>query len=244
MYRRFLAKLRRGPLDVVKRVVEKTIVGRLRYGRSDGDYDAARYWSDRLSSRGTSLRGVGDEGLSEEENRREYEQSAAIFRSLCSELNVFDGSPRVLEVGPGAGFYTRLLAQLSVRDYLGLDITDALFGDLRSEFPAFRFEQRDITADPVQGTFDVVVMIDVIEHIVTDERMSQCMRTIDGALKPGGLFVLAPVMPRARKHLYYVRLWSVSELERRLPGYTRAGAAPFRDGDLVVYRKPGSGAPR
>ena len=67
-----LSRFIKDPLGFIKRVFFKKFIGPKRYGQGN-DYDAARYWEDRLSKYGdSSLKGVGDEGKSEEDNIREY----------------------------------------------------------------------------------------------------------------------------------------------------------------------------
>ena len=164
------------------------------------------------------MKGAGDEGLSEEENRRRYEEAAGVFAELCRSEGIDLPAARVLEVGCGSGYYTELLANLGVSSYVGLDITDVLFPELRDRFPEFDFEQGDITTDEVEGTFDLIVLIDVIEHIVEDEKLSSAMEQLKGVLVPGGVLVLAPVAQRPTHHLFYVRFWSLEEVCERFPG--------------------------
>jgi SAM-dependent methyltransferase len=235
--REIFHKLRHEPFGAIARGLNKQLLAPRRYSRGDG-YDAARYWRDRFARYGASLKGAGDEGLSEEENRRRYEEAAGVFAELCRSEGIDLRAARVLEVGCGSGYYTELLANLGVSSYVGLDITDVLFPELRDRFPEFDFEQGDITTDDVEGTYDLIVLIDVIEHIVEDEKLSSAMEHLKGALAPGGVLVLAPVTPRPTHHLFYVRLWSLEEVRERFPGYVVGDPEPFRAGGIVAIRKP------
>ena len=235
--REILYKLRHEPLSAIARGLNKQFLAPRRYTRGGG-YDAARYWSDRFTRYRGSLKGAGDEGLSEKENRRRYEEAARVFVEFCRSEGVDLPAARVLEVGCGSGYYTELLANLGVSSYVGFDITDVLFPELRDRFPEFDFEQGDITADKVAGTFDLIVLIDVIEHIVEDEKLSSAMEHLKGALAPGGVLVLAPVTQRPTHHLFYVRLWSLEEVCERFPGYVVGEPEPFRAGGIVAIRKP------
>ncbi len=152
------------PLAFIKRGFQKPIFGAFVYGKGD-DYDASKYWHDRFSSYGVSFRAVGDEGFSEEENLRMYEEVAKIFIDVCQNQQIDFQNINVLEVGCGTGFYTKLLYELGVKKYLGVDITDVFFPALREKFPEFQFLKKDITKDTLELKFDLVVMIDVIEHM-------------------------------------------------------------------------------
>ena len=239
---KLLTKLRKDPIGFLKRIVQKGVIERWRYGKAGGDYDAAHYWHDRLARYGSSLRGVGDEGFSETDNARQYEEAAQTFLTACQQLGLDFTQAHVLEIGPGTGFYTQLLATLGVQDCLAVDVTDAYFAQLQTQFPTFRFVRKDVTADPIEGRYDIIVMIDVIEHIVTDEKLTRCFATLDHCLADGGILLLAPIVPVGQKHLFYVRFWSLAEVTARLPHYLWEKSVPFRDGQLFIARKPNRAA--
>ena len=245
------SKFKKNPFGLVRNVVQKGIIARLRYGHQQAGYDAARYWDDRLRKYGGSLRGVGDEGLSENDNARQYQEAAQAFRGLWQSLGLTAdqvATLRVLEVGTGTGFYTRLLHELGVRTYTGVDITDALFAQLQAELPTFRFQRADVTDVALTSAlvglnnlpYDLLIILDVIEHIVTDEKFAQAMATLDSCLRPGGKLIIAPLMAKAQKHLFYVRFWSFVELQRFLPSYRWGEPVAFRNSYLYVGQKPDS----
>jgi SAM-dependent methyltransferase len=230
-------RIRGGPVDLLKRAISKTLIEPRRY-RSPSGYDAARYWRDRFVRYGPSLRGVGDEGLTEEENRRRYEEAAITLMTRLAELEVSLSTARVLDVGCGSGFYTRKLRDGGVQAYQGIDITDALFPALRAEFADYDFRVHDITSDDVTREFDLILMIDVFEHIVTATAARNAARNLMGALVPGGLLVLGPIMRRSRRHLFYVRFWSMEELRKMFSDLLPLEPVRFRDGFLMAFRHP------
>lgn len=229
-----------GPLDALRRVVHKAVVGPIKYLSRDG-YDARRFWRDRFRRHGASFRGPGDDKLSEEGNRRVYEQAKVVLIDYAERAGADLRSARTLDIGCGPGFFTEALAERGVAPYTGLDITDVLFSDLSSRFPDYRFLRRDITRDRVDGEFDVILMIDVAEHIVSAEALNGALENVRRALAPGGLFLVGPLMERTRRRLFYVRHWAMDEVGDRFHGYTRIPPVPFRNGHLVGVRKP-SGA--
>lgn len=232
-----LGRRTRNPLGFLKRVIEKAILGPRRYGRGD-DYDAAAYWRDRFDKYGQSLRGAGHEGLSEDVNRDMYEEAAKVFADLCRKESLDYSSARVLDIGCGNGFYAGLLSGLGVREYSGLDITDVLFPALRERFPEFVFEKKDITCDDLDGNFDLILMIDVVEHIVTEPKLSRAMANVKRVLAPGGLFVISGLRETGRRKLFYVRSWSLEEIAKEFPGYHIGEAVAFRDSTIIPIRKP------
>ena len=229
-------RLGAGPFDFVRRAVLKGVVGPLKY-RSRRGYDARRYWGDRFRRYGvSSIRGAGHEGLSEEENRQQYEEAGVVFTDLLRrELGNFD-SARFLEIGSGQGFYTQIAADLGVKAYTGVDITDVLFAELSRRFPDYRFLRRDVTSDPLEGEYDVVVMIDVSQHIVTEEQITGAMGNIGEVIAPGGLFLIGPLVEQGGRHMFHVRWWSVDEIRQRFPGFDHS-TIPFRNGELLCLRR-------
>lgn len=229
-------KARSVDLGLLRRGIDKLLIGPIKY-RSRGGYDAERFWDDRLRSYGLSLRGVGHEGLSEAANSEEYAQAAAVFRRTIQPL-VGDRPPKTLEVGSGTGFYTSLLQQMGVRDYTGFDITDALFGSLRERFTGYRFVQGDITVDTIRDAFDLVVMIDVTEHIVSTRKFQEAMSNLKGSTLPGGYVVIGPQFDKGSRHLFYVHFWSIDQVDEQFDGWQHLICEDFRGGKLLVYRKP------
>lgn len=221
---------------LVRRAIQKTLIGPLRYRRGDG-YDAQRFWEHRFSRYGTSLRGAGHEGRTEEENRREYEAAAAIVTARLERARTAIKTARILEVGCGTGFYTQLLQSLGAVSYTGLDITDVLFEEHRARFPDFEFVRSDVTDEPLEGEYDIILMIDVAEHIVSDEAFRGAMSNIRSALAPDGLLLVGPFTPESRNHLFYVRFWSLDEARSALKGLQEIECTPFRDGLLLSLTK-------
>ena len=232
-----LARFKADPLGFLKRVLWKSILGRWIYRRGPG-YDAQRYWEKRFDYYGPSLRAAGDEGFSEAENVERYAEDARTFLLVCEREGIELAGASVLEIGCGTGFYTGLLRDHGVERYLGVDITDRLFGHLRERFPSYEFLQLDITEKrpPAEG-FGLVLMIDVIEHIVEEKRLVDALRHARDSLSPNGVFILAPVMAQTRKRSFYLHDWSLDVIEEAFPqGYRVGQPVPFRDGRMVVIR--------
>ncbi len=231
-----LSRLKKDPLGFLRRVFYKLIVGPLRYRRGAG-YDAERYWRDRFQKYGISFKAVGHEGLTEEENRAAYSEAARVFLDLCRDERIDRASARVLEIGCGMGFYTHFLSKAGVSDYEGLDITDVFFPSLSSDFPNYRFRKLDVTADHIDGEYDLVVMIDVTEHIVEDDKLTFAMDNLRRCLSRNGVVLLAqPSLSPSEKNLFYLRFWSLEDIKRRFSGYTFGEPVPFREGYLVSIR--------
>ncbi|MBI4989026.1 MAG: class I SAM-dependent methyltransferase [Rhodocyclales bacterium] len=226
--RRFL----RDPFGTLARACHKLLIAPRRYAIGD-DYDAARYWEDRFLRRGPSLRSVGDEGMTEAEIRAAYASQAGEIFGMLERAGVVLSRARLLEIGCGNGYYAELMRGRGLAHYRGFDITDAFFPMLRERFPGFDYVRGDITADRVAGEFDVVLMIDVVEHIVTEAKFMSALANVSATMAKGGVLALAPVAPRGRRSLFYVRFWTEEDVLRGLPDFQIVE----RSGRALLLRK-------
>jgi len=80
---------------------------------------------------------------------------------------MLEGRERVLEVGCGDGFGTRVVAQ-AVERIVAVDFDHEFIDSATSTAsPKYRieFRQHDVVKTPVRGDFDAVYSLDVLEHI-------------------------------------------------------------------------------
>ncbi len=224
-------------LSKFKRVLYKKTIGPLKYSKKD-DYDASSYWHDRFSKYGLSFKGAGHEGLTEAQNKKMYEEAAKVFTGLCNREDINFHNAKVLEIGCGNGFYTKLLHDLGIKNYVGIDITDVLFPVHRKNFPKFKFIRKDITQDKIEGKFNLILMIDVIQHIVNKDKLTSALDNIKNCLSDNGLFLVSPVKKKSKRHLFYVKWWSLEDIKRQLNGYIVKEMRSFRNGNILVVRKP------
>ena len=164
---------------------------------------------DRFYKYGKSLKGVGDEGLSEEQNQKMYAQAASVFQGILQRGGIDLQKAKVLEIGCGTGFFTGILNELGVNDYTGLDITDVLFDDLKRKFPHYKFILRDITQAILPDKYDLIIMIDVLEHIVDESKFNFAMDSIRQVLTDNGIFLAGPLLKK-RQNIYFMSTFGPS----------------------------------
>ena len=160
-------------------------------GAEPPDFDPKRYWEERLE--GTfSLGGVGWIGLGEGFNRWMYRVRRGVFRRTVRRVAGDLAGKRVLDVGVGTGFYVERWTELGVRDITGIDLTDVAVRGLSERYPEHRFVQADITAgtgDLPPESFDAISIMDVLFHVVDDERYERAFANLHSLLRPGGVLV-------------------------------------------------------
>jgi len=103
---------------------------------------------------------------------------------------MLSGKDTVLEIGCGDGFFSRLVAQ-EVRRLRISDVDPLLIADIRerpSETWAMDAVCHDILEGPMEGDFDGVYALDVLEHI-PPEREGVFMDNVKASMCGNGVFV-------------------------------------------------------
>lgn len=158
-------------------------------------FDNRRYWESRLGGE-FSLASVGYLRLGQRFNRWMYRVRGEVFDRVVAGLETGEkpwAGRRVLDVGPGTGFYVDRWLRLGAR-VTGLDLTDVAVAKLTRTFPQARFCQGDIGRELKRiplgpGSFDAASAFDVLFHIVDDAQYARAFRNIAALLRPGGWFL-------------------------------------------------------
>lgn len=157
------------------------------------DFDSRGYWERRLSET-YAIDGVGWAGLGTAFNGWMYRVRRHVFLRSLRPLLPRPRELRVLDIGSGTGFYVDRWHELGAGSLTGADITDTAVERLRRRYPGDAFVRLDVgdTESPLPaGGFDAISAMDVLFHIVDDERFAQAFRTAFALLAPGGLFVFS-----------------------------------------------------
>jgi SAM-dependent methyltransferase len=161
-------------------------------GAEPSEFDPRRYWEERLE--GTfSLGGVGWFGLGEPFNRWMYRVRRRVFTRIARKAAGNLSDARVLDVGSGTGFYVERWHELGAREVTGIDLTDVAVQQLSRRFPEDRFLQADITdgtGNLPAESFDAISIMDVLFHVVDDDRYERAIANLHSLLRPGGALIL------------------------------------------------------
>lgn len=104
---------------------------------------------------------------------------------------MLEGKGRVLEVGCGDAFMTRIIQQ-HVGEVVAIDFDPVLVSDAESrasEHWPLELRLHDILDGPVSGDFDAAVTLDVIEH-VSPELETDFLRNIVASISANGVLVI------------------------------------------------------
>ena len=102
--------------------------------------------------------------------------------------------PSIYDAGAGFGQYSYWLSgQLPTARITAIDVKDEQVADCNAFFqkigrPQVKFEVGDVTKFQQPNSFDLVVCVDVMEHILEDEAALRCYST---SLKEGGMLIIS-----------------------------------------------------
>jgi len=181
--------------------------------RTQRGYDAEKYWNDLHVKYGADIRAVGRH-RDEDKDMELYANSEEIFVKLCSRTGIDFKKCRVLEIGCGSGYWTSVVAGLGCPDYLGGDISDFAIKKARKEFPKYNFECLDVTEQEIQGQYDVIMMIDVTQHITDRDKFVYAMENVRHALKKDGHFIVTSYLKdRPEQYNFYCVPWHLEDYQ-------------------------------
>jgi SAM-dependent methyltransferase len=214
-------------------------------------YQPSAYWEDRaqrFAGEGAGLAAVCAYGMPEFYNRAiQFEQRLA----LRPWLDVEPGT-RVLDVGCGVGRWSRLLAAKGAQ-VTGVDLSPTMIAQAQQRAAAegvaarCQFRVQDLSNLEVDGQFDVVLGVTVLQHILDPQLLREAVRGMTARLAPGGRMILleaAPAVPvqrcdstvfQARRRDVYLELFRDCALE--LQAATGVDPAPLRMRLLPHLRK-------
>lgn len=215
------------------------------------DYFPNHYWEDRarrFAAQGSGLAAVCSYGMPEYYNRMiHYCQHLA----LRPWLDIEPGT-RVLDVGCGVGRWSSLLA---ARGGLvtGMDLSPTMIAEARRRAGAMgvanrcRFLVQDLARLDAGETFDLVLGVTVLQHILDPRALYASVQRMADHLAPGGRMVLLEAAParvakhcdtsvfRARQRSVYLDLFAATGLELR--AITGVDPAPFKTWLLPHLRR-------
>lgn len=105
-----------------------------------------------------------------------------------------DRSLTIYDAGAGYGQYSYWLSGLSSKwNIHAVDVKEEQVADCNAFFqkigrPQVKFNVDDVTTHTNPGAYELVVCVDVMEHILEDERALRCYST---SLKPGGMLIIS-----------------------------------------------------
>jgi len=209
---------------------------------AESGYRPAEYWearAQRFAVDGDGLAAVCSYGMPGFYNRLiDFCQR----RALEPWLRTAAGT-RVLDVGCGVGRWSRLLASRGAR-VTGVDLSPTMIAEARRRAAASglasrcRFMVQDSASLEIPGSFDLILCVTVLQHILDGAALRSALRRMASHLAPGGRLVLLEAAPArvanrcnsfvftARHRADYLSLFG--ECGLRLQALSGVDPAPFK----------------
>src|SRR5262245_12632675 len=155
-------------------------------------------------------------------------------RLLPWALAGVDLGAEVLEIGPGPGVTTDVLAQ-SIPRLTALEIDATLATALRRRQAAVRVVEGDATAMPFpDASFSGAVAFTMLHHVPSPEAQDRLLGEVHRVLRPGGLFAGSDRTPSLVSRLAHLRdTMQLVDPDGFAARLTRAG---FRDPEVRTGR--------
>lgn len=196
-------------------------------------YNPEKYWEKRLKNN-FNLIGVGNRRYSEEKNEEMYNVKKNIVTDLLKNRNIEIAGKRVLEIGCGVGYWTEYCKDIDCKDYVGIDISETAVKTLQEKYPMYTFISGDVAELTLDEKFDVVLMIDVTQHIVDDEKFTKSMEFVKRTLNEDGCFIVTSWLENKARDKYYERSRGIEYYTDIFTEYSFSEPVPFNDKYLMV----------
>lgn len=148
-----------------------------------------------------------------ERKLRDFVEGNQRIRCAWDTLVTWGGQPsRVLEIGCGAGSICwQMAGQWPSAEILGVDFSPGNLAIAKQVFGRdnVRFELLAVDDTFAFGRFDLIVMMDVYEHVAPEQR-ARLHENLNASLAPGGRVILTVPTPR---HLAWLRTHRPSEIQ-------------------------------
>lgn len=195
------------------------------------DYDPESYWSIRYQTIDITKSGHID--LPAAYNVWLYRCKKDGLLKALDKAGFQLGGSSVMEVATGTGVYVELWKQQGVKRMSGIDISEAATDHMKQRFPDYHFSKRDVSEPGLESVvgngFDLVTAIDVLYHVIEDEKFANALENLAQISKPGGLLVVHERFLQHRERSFKYIRW------RTLETYV---AALDRAGFDVLFRMP------
>jgi SAM-dependent methyltransferase len=150
--------------------------------------DLLEHW--RSLNRRHDLSGVGQSGLPHAMNRWLYRAQLRQVRRLLDDLDIRPAT--VYDVGAGTGYWT------SFWRHRGAHVSGCDFAPEATERLGEGFELLDISAQRPAGAYELVWVVNVLLHVLDEERFAAALANVAGAVQANGfLIMLEPLQTAA-----------------------------------------------
>ena len=196
-----------------------------------------KFWNQRYKQYGFDIMYCGNKGRTKKQNFERRMKKIEALSKFMKKLNV-NSNFSVLDIGCGVGIFTNFFFKNRFKNYKGIDLTKGVINNLKNKFPRYNFKQRDIGKDAIDGTYDLIIMISVTQHIINDKHFKFAMNNIQNSLNKNGLFLVTDMANVDRRDSLYTRRRPLSYYKKNINELKFIDMMDFEGGlSLFCFRK-------
>ena len=166
--------------------------------KSKGEYDPKDYFDNRYRNF-PDLRASGHRRFDLSYNQVMYQIASQRLKCTLDRNNVELRNSRLLDIGPGSGYFVEKFLDWGVSSLLGIDIAPTSVKMLREKFPEQLFMEGDFSDPSIQvdNNFDIVTAISVVFHITNEIQFTLALEKMCHSIKPGGYLIVVDSFSRS-----------------------------------------------
>lgn len=211
--------------------IKEFVVKHLQFLVKRMPFDHNKFWNERYKKYNKSVLYCGNIGSTEAENIEKYKQLTKQIVGLTSELGL-DKNCKILDIGCGTGMYAERFYKEGFKNYTGIDLNKKIISELNKKgYESYKFIQKDIIKEKLEGEYSLILMLAVAGHIVNDKHLYRILYNIKKMLR--GYFLVTDCDEDKRTSVYTRR--------RTIKYYERVFGKPvkiidkFRQKKLMVF---------
>lgn len=153
-------------------------------------FNYKEYWNSRLETK-FDIEGVGYLGLGEIYNKFLYKNRLELLDVVFKMVFKNKNKPKVLELGPGIGIFTKYFFDNNIEVYTGIDISEKSAVILKEKYNMFNFINGDISnRDNYKEKFDFIFAADVLLHLTDEDKYIETINNLADSLEDEGVILL------------------------------------------------------
>ena len=209
--------------------IKKIAVDKLQVIVKKAPFNYKKHWAELYKKHGFKV------GYCAERTKQEYVKDFQAFNRSLQKLKV-SKAINILDVGCGIGMFTYFFSNNNFKNYYGVDLNGDLIVELKKKFPKFRFTQRDIIKQGVVGKYDLILFLDVSQHIVHDKNLKRILKSFRKCLNDNGVIMLTDSNRNSRDS-FSIRRRELSFYKTELEGFELVDTHGFNDKFLYSFRR-------
>lgn len=156
-------------------------------------FNPADYWEQRHQTHQDQLASVGHICQSEAENEVDYDIKIDHITSAISRALGTVKGKSILDAGCGIGILSEILVKQGA-NVCGVDFSQAAVSIARQRVPVGRFEDLPLELLSYEASFDGVVCMDVLFHVIDDDKWKLTFSRLAAAVKPDGSIIIQEML--------------------------------------------------